>query len=287
MIPELLVCGNIARDLIFGNERYGGSVPAIAVNAARLGVSTGLLSGIGKDIFSEQYREYLIQNGISMELVESNLDKLPEFIVSSPSLGIGVEWIDNGSHQAMETMRVDIRAACKYSVVHLVSCPPGLASRLAETGIFNLSYEPGPYIHDNSAYLDFAVVDKSRMIFFNEEEYQSAVEISGLKHPRDFVAGSNRILIITRGERGSDVYLDTTDGFKKEHVDAIKTEIPVVDVTGAGDCYKAGFLAGYIRGRSLRDCAIIGSYMGAACLTQEGGILPENKIAEIRVIGQI
>ena len=66
MIPELLVCGNIARDLIFGNERYGGSAPAIAVNAARLGVSTGLLSVIGKDIFSEQYREYLIQNGINI-----------------------------------------------------------------------------------------------------------------------------------------------------------------------------------------------------------------------------
>ena len=283
-----MVCGNIARDIIFGNERYGGSASAIAVNAARLGISSGLLSVIGRDVFSEQYRKYLIENHISMELVESSLDKLPECIVSSnPSSGIDVEWIDNGSHQAMETMRIGLETSIKNSIVHLVSCPPRLAKRLAEVEIINLSYEPGPYIHSDSAYLDFAVVDKSKMIFFNEEEYLSALEISGLKSPRDFIADGNRILVITRGENGSDLYLNTSHGFESEHVDAIKPETHVVDVTGAGDCYKAGFLVGYIRGRSLRECAIIGSYMGAACLTQEGGILPGDKIAEIKVIFQI
>ncbi len=288
MSRELLVCGNIARDIIFGNERYGGSAPAIAVNAKRMGISSGLLSVIGKDAFSERYRGYLLENDINIDLVEAGLDKLPECRVSAGSSSVvNVEWIDNGCHLAMETMKVDLEASLRYSVVHLVSCPPGLAKRLAGVGIKNLSYEPGPYIHFDSAYLDFAVVDSSRLIFLNEEEYQTALEISGLRSPRDFVADGRRVLVVTRGSKGSDLFMNTKDGFENRHVDVINPGSNIVDTTGAGDCYKSGFFAGFVRGRSLPECAFIGSYMGAACLAQEGGILPEEKIAKIKVICKI
>ena len=283
MNHELLVCGNIARDVIFGNEKWGGSAPAIAVNATKLGISSGLLSVIGKDTFSKQYRKYLMENHISIDLVQDSLEKLPECIVSDQmETGVDIKWNDNGSHKAMDVMDVDFKEALKYSIVHLVSCPPKLARKLAYSGLNILSYEPGPYIHTDSNYLDFAVIDRSGMVFFNEEEYQSALKVSGFKSPKDFIAGSHRILIVTRGAKGSDYYCGSDQGLQSGHVDAIKPKTDAVDTTGAGDCYKAGFLAGHIRGRSLSECALIGSYMGAACLSQEGGILPEDKIREIR-----
>ena len=283
MNHELLVCGNIARDTIFGNERYGGSASAIAINANRLGISSGLLSVVGKDTFSKQYIKYLTENHINIDLVRNSLKKLPECIVSGQmESDVNIEWIDNGCHQAMESMDIDFEKALKYSVVHLVSCPPKLAQKLAYSGLNILSYEPGPYIHTDPAYLDFAVVDRSKMVFFNEEEYQSALKVSGLKSPEDFISGSHRVLIVTKGVKGSDYYYGSDQGLQSGHVEAIKPKTGIVDTTGAGDCYKAGFLAGHIRGRSLSECALIGSYMGATCLTQEGGILPEDKIREIR-----
>lgn len=205
MSRELLVCGNIAKDVIFGGERYGGSAPAIAINAERLGVSSGLISVVGKDTFSQEYLHYLETNNINIDMVEKKLEKLPECrVFTNSTSSVEAVWVDNGCHEAMENMQVNLKEALRYSVVHLVSCPPGLARKLSEIGIAHLSYEPGPYIHEDSSYLDFAVINKSEMLFLNEDEYQSALRISGYKSPRDFIHESNRILIVTKGEKGSD-----------------------------------------------------------------------------------
>ena len=46
--------------------------------------------------------------------------------------------------------------------------------------------------------------------------------------------------------------------------------VTVVDTVGAGDSFAAAFIAGWLRGGSLRDCAILGNAMGALAATQRG-----------------
>ncbi|MEC8333483.1 MAG: adenosine kinase [Verrucomicrobiota bacterium] len=50
----------------------------------------------------------------------------------------------------------------------------------------------------------------------------------------------------------------------------------VVDTTGAGDLWAAGFLFGWSQNRPLTECAKIGSILGAAVVQQQGSTLPEN-----------
>jgi sugar/nucleoside kinase (ribokinase family) len=45
----------------------------------------------------------------------------------------------------------------------------------------------------------------------------------------------------------------------------------VVDTTGAGDSFDAGFLSRFLRGGSLRECARAGASAGARCVTRVGG----------------
>lgn len=283
MDHELLVAGNIAKDLISGKEKFGGSAAVIAINSSRLGISSGVLSVIGQDRFSGRYKDFLVQNGVNIELVSPELETLPECVATSDANSNTVlAWHDHNCHQTMETIKVDIRKALEYAIIHLVSCPPGLSRRLAQLGVKELSYEPGPCLLSDSGYLDRAVIDRSKFIFFNEEEYQAALAASGFRSQRDFLAESKRVMVITMGEKGSDVYLDSGGDLQRVHVDAIRAEDKVKDTTGAGDCYKAGFLAGYLRGKPLRECALIGSYMGAACAIQDGGILPPEVIYRIK-----
>ena len=283
MRPELLVCGNIARDVIFGHEKFGGSAAIIAVNTQRLGIFSGLLSVIGNDSFSNKYWRYLKENGIELNLVSRCLSELPECIVSfRDNNRTSVDWIDHDCHKIMEAIEIDPQLVLKYQIVHLVSCPPRLARRLAKAGCL-LSYEPGPYLHTSPDYLDPVVIEKSRLIFFNEEELQSALAISGFKSPKEFIVGSSRVLVVTRGEKGSDIYLQREGECQIRHIDTISVpKGKIVDFTGAGDCYKAGFLSGYIWGKSFQECAELGSRMGAACIIQKGGILPKNEIAKIK-----
>ena len=53
----------------------------------------------------------------------------------------------------------------------------------------------------------------------------------------------------------------------------------VTDTTGAGDAYTAGFLYGYSQGRSLPDCAALGSRCGSAVIQQVGARLEPGALA--------
>lgn len=277
MNHELLVAGQIAKDTILGEEIFGGSASIIAVNSHRLGLSTGLLSVIGRDPFSQRYQRFLEESGVSIDLVSKDLESLPECEVH---LGEGgsyrATWHDNGCHPMMENMEVRPSEVSNYPWVHFVSCTPGLVERISRLGI-KVSLEPGPPLLSDSEYLNFLILARSSLVFFNEDEYQAALEITGYKSPRDFIAGSQRILVVTKGQRGSDIFR----GDHSQHVEAV-TPSQMLDPTGAGDCYKSGFLSGYIRGRSLRECALIGSLMGAACVTQLGGILSQEFLTRIK-----
>jgi sugar/nucleoside kinase (ribokinase family) len=50
----------------------------------------------------------------------------------------------------------------------------------------------------------------------------------------------------------------------------------VIDTTGAGDFWAAGFLYGWSQGRPLPECAELGSILGAAVVKEQGSVLPEN-----------
>ncbi|TVP78061.1 MAG: adenosine kinase [Puniceicoccaceae bacterium] len=50
----------------------------------------------------------------------------------------------------------------------------------------------------------------------------------------------------------------------------------VIDTTGAGDLWAAGFLYGWSKNRSLTECGEIGSILGAAVVQEQGSVLPEH-----------
>jgi sugar/nucleoside kinase (ribokinase family) len=72
------------------------------------------------------------------------------------------------------------------------------------------------------------------------------------------LARGPRILVIKQGAAGCTVVtrdcLERVPGF----------QVPVVDTVGAGDCFDAAFLAGYLNGLSLWECGRLANAMGAA-----------------------
>ena len=88
----------------------------------------------------------------------------------------------------------------------------------------------------------------------------------------DVIAGMCSIAVVKMGARGSLV----RKGTETIVVDACKVD-RVVDTTGAGDLYAAGFLYGLINGRSIGTCAIIGG-LAAAEIIGHYGARPETSL---------
>ena len=107
--------------------------------------------------------------------------------------------------------------------------------------------------------------DRVDVVFANEAEVCSLHSTDDFDAARDRTAEMARLVAITRGARGSVV----VEGSTVETVEADPVS-PVVDATGAGDLYAAGFLWGLSQGHTLRDCAELGSMAAAEVVSHVG-----------------
>ncbi len=101
--------------------------------------------------------------------------------------------------------------------------------------------------------------------------FANEVEICALAETDDFEAAVAKIapqvplLVVTRGADGAIALVDGT----RTEVGAEPID-HVVDTTGAGDLFAAGFLAGHAEGRSMHDCLTMGAVCAREIIAQVG-----------------
>jgi sugar/nucleoside kinase (ribokinase family) len=103
------------------------------------------------------------------------------------------------------------------------------------------------------------------ILFANEEELKSLFATDDFAMALDLIKPMVEIAAVTRDSRGSVVVNKRVKIF----VEAEKMDT-VVDTTGAGDLYAAGFLYGMVKGRSLGTCAMIGSIAASEIIGHYG-----------------
>jgi sugar/nucleoside kinase (ribokinase family) len=112
------------------------------------------------------------------------------------------------------------------------------------------------------------------IVFANESEAKSLYQTASFETALELIRKDCKLAAITRSENGS-VIVSATE---TEAVPAIELE-KLVDTTGAGDLYAAGFLFGYTTGRSLRDCGRLGS-LAAGIVIQQIGPRPRKNLRD-------
>lgn len=119
------------------------------------------------------------------------------------------------------------------------------------------------------------IKDEVDILFGNEEEIFRLYEAGDLSTAVERLRGAKVLAVMTRGAKGAVVF----DGQTTAAVDAAPVE-KVVDTTGAGDLFAAGFLYGYTHGRTLLSCARIGS-LAAAEVISHMGARPETSLRNL------
>lgn len=113
------------------------------------------------------------------------------------------------------------------------------------------------------------------ILFANEAELGALYQTDDFDAAIRAVRGHCRIAAITRGAKGSVVV--TEDEVVAVGADTVSA---VVDTTGAGDLYAAGFLYGLTQGRELAQCAVLGG-ISAGEIISHVGARPERPLAEL------
>lgn len=119
------------------------------------------------------------------------------------------------------------------------------------------------------------VDDEVDVLFANHHEIEALYEVADTEAAVAAVRGRCEIAVITRSERGSLVV--TADAVHEVPAAPVDR---VVDTTGAGDLFAAGFLFGLTRGRPLPECARIGAIAAAEVISHYGA-RPEVRLATL------
>ncbi|MCB9965230.1 MAG: adenosine kinase [Rhodospirillales bacterium] len=102
------------------------------------------------------------------------------------------------------------------------------------------------------------------ILFANEDEIKSLYQQETFEDAAQIIAGKCEVAVLTRSEKGAVIV--TRD--EQIIVEAVTT--PVVDTTGAGDQFAAGFLYGYTQGMPLTKCGELGAMAAAEVISHMG-----------------
>ena len=112
------------------------------------------------------------------------------------------------------------------------------------------------------------VQNKIDITFANEQEIISLIKAKNFDDVINFSKQLKKLIVITRGEKGS-VAINGEEVVES----GIQKNLKIVDLTGAGDLFAAGFLHNYINKSPLIDCLRKGTEMSARVIQQIGARL--------------
>jgi len=104
--------------------------------------------------------------------------------------------------------------------------------------------------------------------FANEQEIMSLIEAKNFEEVINFSKQLNKLVVITRGEKGA-IAIQGEEAIEC----GVRENLKIVDLTGAGDLFAAGFLHGYINGLSIKESLEKGTEMSSKIIQQIGARL--------------
>ena len=112
------------------------------------------------------------------------------------------------------------------------------------------------------------VKNKLDITFANEQEIMSLIDAKSFEEVINFSKSLNKIIVLTRGEKGA-VAINGDEVVEC----GIKEGLKIVDLTGAGDLFAAGFLHGHVNNMSLKESLDKGTEMSSKVIQQIGARL--------------
>ncbi len=263
-LPKPNTSIQIERERIY----FGGTGGNVARLAATMGVSTALASFVGDD-FPKTYEDALRDSGVDISgVVKVAKYGTPRVWIFSDPKGNQMAVVDQGPMRIAARLPVNTTTALKSEWVHFCTGRPEyyakVARMAAKAGKF-ISLDPAQEIH--YVYTPKTLremVLHADLLFGNQNEITKASKMLHVADARGLLRHVHAV-VETRGPRGS--LLHEEDG---------TTEIPaikpgkLVDYTGAGDAFRAGFYAGLSRRHDFAVCAILGSSASSFALEAKG-----------------
>ena len=251
----------------------GGSVANTIVGISQLGTKAGFIGKISDDKFGAEY-----EKGLKMENVDFFYSKKKEVLPTGTCLILVTPDSERtmctylGTAGKINENDVDANTVKKSEIVLLEGYlwDEGEPKKAFDKAI-SYSNKVAMSLSDQfcvdrhkSNFLNL-VKNKLDIIFANEQEILSLFDSKNIEEVITFLKQLEKNIIITRGEKGS-IAIEKNEVFEVE----AKKNLKLVDLTGAGDLFAAGYLYGKLNNWSTRESLEKGTDLSAKIIQKMG-----------------
>ena len=264
---------NLLSNLKIEKTISGGSVANSIVGISQLGNKAGFIGKISDDEFGSKYEE-----GLKKENVEYFYSKKREVLPTGTCLILVTPDSERtmctflGTAGKINENDVSLDAIQKSEMVFLEGYlwDEGDPKKAFDKAISNakkvaMSLSDLFCVDRHKPNFLNLVKNKLDITFANEQEITSLIEAKNFNEVINFSKQLNKLVVVTRGEKGA----IAVNGEEVVETDA-KKNLRIVDLTGAGDLFAAGFLHGYLNKLTTRECLEKGTEMSSIIIQQIG-----------------
>ena len=264
----------------------GGSAANTIHGLAKMGVKSGFISFVGKDEIGKFFEDSMNSVGVNPYLFHSDTASgTARTIISADgertfatNLGASLELNESvitpelfkdWDYCYVEGYLIANRPAFTKTITTAKECGCKVILDLASYNV----------VEDNRDFLN-ELLPQIDIIFANEEEAKALTQMSA-EESLYHIAEKVEIAVVKIGKKGSLIKRGNeiaTIGCNK---------VDVVDTTGAGDMYAAGFLYGLINGYSLERCGVIGNHLAESIIQVIGAKMDETRWESFRKLAEI
>jgi adenosine kinase len=247
------------------HEAHGGTGANIAYNLANLGDKPILLGAVGHN--GESYIEFLAAQGVDTSAIHVSELATASFNVLTDTGDNQVGGFYPGAMSDAEGLSFIPWKDTDTFFCISAHDPAGMRRQVEECKTHGLRfmYDIGQQVTNVSAEDIQAGVEAAEIVIVNDYEQEVLLKKAGLTV--EALRAKVPVVVSTHGKDGSVIAGKNIAEPISIH---IATPVELVDPTGAGDAYRAGFLYGYLRQWDYKICGQLGSVVASFVLEQAG-----------------
>ena len=254
----------------------GGSVANSIVGISQLGDKAGFIGKVSDDEFGSKYEEGLKKENVEY-FYSKKKEKLPTgtclILVTPDSERTMCTFL--GTAGKINENDVSSDAIKKSEIIFLEGYlwDEGEPKKAFDKAINNankvaMSLSDQFCVDRHKPHFLELVKNKLDITFANEQEITSLIEAKDFKEVINFSKQLNKLVVVTRGEKGA-VAIQGEEVMES----GILQNLKILDLTGAGDLFAAGFLHGYVNKLSIEESLKKGTEMSSKVIQQIGARL--------------
>lgn len=255
---------------------FGGNGGAVAWTLALLKQHPTLLTTVGAD--GGDYVEFLKKGGVDTSHVEELAGaKTATCIIGTDTKGHQISFWHEGANGLRTWKDVKKKAAqdIRYAIALPMQAELSLAMlRWCAANNIVCFFDPGQRMTQLTTEELKEAMRLSGGMFMNS--YEAELLAARLETTIEKIARDLPFLVVTRDASGFVIYeKERSIGLPRCDAES------VVNPTGAGDAFRAGFITGLMKGWPLEQCGMLGAAVGSKCVEHQGVIIPSLNMKEL------